>query len=141
MKFAIWLGIGVLTLTMGSLRPADACWETAGQKPVTLPNCVGERATIVLDRALRDSDPARPLRIELIDGGRQTNFVLDGTRSCEGSVTSRSGIQFTGKWSYTRIGDTMIKVRFSLQPSHESSQDMKPAASPNVQQEMLKDNP
>jgi hypothetical protein len=141
MKFATCLAVGVLSLTMGMLRSAYACWETAARKPVTLPNCVGERAAIVLNRALRDSDPAHPLRIELIDGGHQTNFALHGTRSCEGAVTSTAGIQYTGTWSYTRIDDTMIRVIFSLQPSHKFFQDMRPAAELSVQQEMLKVDP
>ena len=141
MKFGIWLGVGVLSLAMGSLRPTYGCWETAGRKPVMLPNCVGERATIILNRAVRDSDPTRPLRIELIDDGRQTNFALHGTRLCEGSATSLDGFHYTGTWSFTRVGDTMINVRFSLQLSHESSWDIRPAAASSIERDMLKDGP
>ena len=141
MKSGIWLRLAILSLTMGSLSPAYGCRETAGRKPVTLPNCVGERATIILNRALRDSDPIHPLRIELINAGRQTNFALHGTRSCEGAAISPAGFRYTGTWSYTRIGDTMIQVRFSLRLSRESARDTRSAAASSVERDMLDHGP
>jgi hypothetical protein len=118
MKFAILLSINLLVLATGSLRPVYGYWETTARAPVTLPHCVGERATIILNRALRASEQVHPRRIEEIDDGRQTDFTLRDTRSCAGSMTAQSGLRYTGTWSYTRIDDTMIGVKFSLRPSN-----------------------
>ncbi len=117
MKFAILLSIDILILAIGGLRPVYGYLEVMPRKPITLPNCIGERATIILNRALRASEQAHPRGIEVIYEGRQTDFVLSGTRSCAGSMTSQSGLRYTGTWSFTRIGDTMIGVKFSLQPT------------------------
>jgi hypothetical protein len=109
---SVLLGVGV-----ASFRPAYGCLEMHGQEPVKLPMCVGNRATGILNRAIRSVERTDPLRIEMINNGRQTNFAIHGTRACAGSMTSPGGTHYTGTWSYTRINDYDIQVNFSLQPA------------------------
>lgn len=118
MKFPLGLGIGVLGLAISLIQPAEGCLEVQGQAPVALPQCVGQKAIVALNRALRSNEPAAPLQIEMIDDGQQTNFALNGTRLCAGSMTSLGGSRYTGTWSYTRVGHSTIRVRFSLKPEN-----------------------
>ena len=117
MRSLVWLGIGILGCSMAGAWPASGCLKENAGDPVPLPQCIGERPTIILNRALRDAKLGPPLRIEEIDDGEQTNFALQGVRECAGSMTSSAGRRYTGTWSYSRIGNGGIRVRFSLRPS------------------------
>ncbi len=120
MRNRMWLCAGVLLgIGTGTLRPAYGCLEVEaqGRAAVKLPQCDGVRATQVLNRALGRVEHTDPIRLEVIDDGHQTNFVLNGTRTCAGSVTSLDGLRYRGTWSYTRVDHDDVEVKFSLQPS------------------------